>query len=83
MIPASGGLITAVNWSMSNIPRFETEKVAPVYSFGLQPAVAGPLGQLLGLSADIGERLQFRVPDPGVMSPSSTATAIPICTSCQ
>src|SRR2546430_2240763 len=34
MIPASGGLMTAVNWSMSNMPRFETENVAPVYSFG-------------------------------------------------
>src|SRR3989475_6226894 len=26
-IAASGGLITAVNWSMSNMPRFETENV--------------------------------------------------------
>src|SRR5207253_2620873 len=34
MIPASGGLIIAVNWSMSNMPRFETENVAPVYSLG-------------------------------------------------
>src|SRR2546428_519572 len=34
-IAASGGLITAVNWSMSNMPRFETENVDPVYSSGL------------------------------------------------
>ena len=36
MMPDSGGLITAVNWSISNMPRLETEKVDPVYSSGLR-----------------------------------------------
>src|SRR5207249_4442347 len=43
MIPASGGLITAVNWSMSNMPRFETENVEPVYSLGCSRRVRGRL----------------------------------------
>ena len=34
-MPASGGLMIAVNWSIPNMPRFETENVAPVYSSGL------------------------------------------------
>src|SRR2546430_1500156 len=62
MIPASGGLITAVNWSMSNMPRFETENVEPVYSPAAAERVHG-LGKLLGLPADVGERLALRVPD--------------------
>ena len=34
-MPDSGGLMIAVNWSIPNMPRLETENVEPVYSSGL------------------------------------------------
>src|SRR6059058_4850221 len=64
MIPASGGLITAVNWSMSNMPRFETENVAPVYSLGCSRRLRARSASSLA-SRPISERLELRVPDHG------------------
>src|SRR6266536_6037944 len=76
MIPASGGLMTAVNWSMSNIPRFETENVAPVYSLGwsrrLRALSASSFASRPISASDFTSA--FRI--TGVISPSSTATAM-------
>src|SRR5882762_10515691 len=68
---------------MSNMPRFETLNVAPVYSSGFRrrlrarPASSrdsAPISRRLFMSA-------FRI--TGVMRPSSMATAMPTCTSFQ
>ena len=82
-IPASGGLMTAVKCSMSNMPRFETENVAPVYSSGVslrsraRPASARASVEICRSDFPSAWRMT------GVMSPSSIATAMPRWTSCQ
>ena len=79
-IATSGGLMIAVNSSMPNMPRLDTVAVAPVYSSGAslrsrarfassRESRAISLIRFLSASAMI-----------GVMSPSSTATAMPRCT---
>ena len=82
-MPASGGLMMAVNWSMSNMPRFDTLKVPPVYSSGLsRRSLARPASSFT--SAEISRsdfRSAFRT--TGVIRPSSTATATLRCTSFQ
>ena len=53
----------AVNSSMSNMPRFETEKVPPVYSSGLSFRSRARAGQVLRLGGDLPQRLLVGVPD--------------------
>ena len=80
-IPASGGLMIAVNSSMSNMPRLETLNVAPVYSSGASRRARARSARAFD-SAVISSRpfrSAFRM--TGVMSPSSIATAIPMWTS--
>src|SRR6266576_2648839 len=83
MIPASGGLITAVNWSMSHIPRFETENVAPVYSFGCSRRLRARSASSFASPPMPASDLRSAFLITGVMSPSSTATAMPMWTSFQ
>ena len=68
----------AVNWSMPNMPRFDTEKVEPVYSSRRELALARPLGEVARFCAEI-SRSDFRSASKmtGVISPSSMATAMP------
>ena len=61
----SGGLMMAVNCSMPNIPRFETENVAPVYSLGRELACARAVGQGAHLVGDLSQSLGLRVEDDG------------------
>ena len=75
--------MTAVNWSISNIPRFETENVDPVYSAGwsrrLRAFSASSFASRPMRASDLRSAFQIT----GVMSPSSMATAMPMCTSFQ
>ncbi len=82
-MPASGGLITAVNSSISNMPRFETENVAPVYSSGFsRRSRARWASERASVPiAESGFRSALRI--TGVIRPSSTATAMPRWTSFQ
>ena len=80
-IPASGGLMIAVNWSMPNMPRFETENVEPVYCSGvsfLLSCESGEFASLLRISHRCDLRSASKI--TGVMRPSGIATAIPTCT---
>ncbi len=77
---ASGGLMIAVNSSMPNIPRLEMEKVLPVYSSGFSFfSRARPASSFTSRAISA---IPFRSASrtTGVMSPSSTATATPMCT---
>ena len=58
-IAASGGLITAVNSSMPNMPRLLIEKVAPMYSSGFSFRVAGTAGQFPHFSRDVQQRFHI------------------------
>ena len=47
----------AVNWSMPNMPRLDTENVEPVYSSGLSLRSRARLRELARLAADLPEPL--------------------------
>jgi len=75
---ASGGIRTAMKLSTSNIPRLETEKVAPVYSCGWSR-----LFRARSMSARASVEICSSVFAPqsrstGEIRPSSSPTAIPI-----
>ena len=77
---ASGGLITAVNWSIPNIPRFDTVKVPPVTSPAASlPARARPISSLASRATWV-RVFRSASRTTGTTSPPSTATAIPTCT---
>ena len=68
---------------MSNMPRFDTEKVAPVYCAGCNrraraSSASSRASRPISLS-DFTAASRMT----GVIKPSSTATAIPRCTSFQ
>ena len=73
--------MTAVNSSMSNIPRLETVKVAPVYSSGWSLRAWARSASTFDSAAISSSPLRSAWRITGVMSPSSTATAIPTWTS--
>ena len=78
---ASGGLITAVNSSMSSMPRFDTLNVAPVYSSGASFRARALSAKSLARAEISASPTRSAKRITGVMSPSSTATAMPTCTS--
>ncbi len=57
-------------------------KVEPVYSSGLSFLLSRPIGQLLDLGGEIvGDGLRSALRTTGVIRPSGSATATPMCTS--
>ena len=75
--------MTAVNSSMSSMPRLETEKVPPVYSSGLSfRSRARPARSRASAAISRSDlRSAWRI--TGVISPSSIATAMLTWTSFQ
>ena len=77
-IAPSGGLITAVNSLMPNIPRLLIEKVAPVYSSGLSLRDRARSASSLTSPAISSSDFASAARTTGVIKPFSVATATPM-----
>ena len=73
----------AVNSSISSMPRFDTEKVPPVYSSGVSRRSRARAARSCDSAAISRSDLRSALRMTGVMSPSSMATAMLTWTSCQ
>ena len=74
----SGGLMMAENSSTSNMPRFEIEKVAPDISGARSLPARARSARSRASTAIWPSGLAWQSRRTGVMSPSSSATAIPM-----
>ena len=77
-IAPSGGLMMAENSATSNMPRFEIEKVAPDSSLARSFRTRARSARSRASTAICVSDLAWQSRSTGVMSPSSSATAIPM-----
>src|SRR5437867_2242885 len=82
-IAPSGGLMIAENSATSYIPRFEIENVAPESSGARSFRTRARSARSRASTAIWASDFAWQSRSTGVMSPSSSATAMPMCARCQ